>query len=266
MVLLIDGDYIPWVVSYNCREASYPYELEQEVDRIISSLVQKTNADQVTGYLGLRGFASFRVEVATIRPYKGKRGEKPPYFEMWGETVTSYLKSRYNFQEAEPCTWSAVAYETDDMVATHARILREAEQEHVIVSTDKDLKQIPGTHLNPTKMEFREISPEEAAVSLWTQALTGDATDNIQGITKCGPVAAQRILASTDGILTMQEDGTVNYPSSKEFPYRVLKAYMDHYGQDNGIRYYTENFRLVRLVDTVPLSIVTSYEPGAMIL
>lgn len=256
MILLIDGDFIPWVVSYNCREASYPYEIERSTDELMTSLMSRAGSTSVIGYLGLPGIKSFRYKVASLRPYKGKRGEKPEYFEMWAGVVTSHLKSRYGFvcsdlYSTDPDSGVSLAYETDDMVASHARLLREDNTPHIICSTDKDLKQIPGTHLNPTKMEFLEVDPTEAQASLWLQALMGDSVDNIPGLPKCGPVSAQKILGINKASVVSPSEIGIHEGSPIEYPYRALKAYIDCYGELNGVKNFNENYQLVKLVDTV---------------
>ena len=275
MILLIDGDFLPWVVSYNCREASYDYEIEQMVDSIISGLIEKSGATEVVGYLGLPGLQSFRAGIATQRPYKGKRGEKPDYFEQWAGVVCQYLRNKYNFQVAEAVSWEAFAYETDDMITSYAAALRSQNIPHVICSTDKDLKQIPGTHLNPTKMEFLEVSFEMAQRSLWKQALTGDSTDNIMGIPKCGPKGAEKILgieheseSESAGEITFysSEAHNVKQQSVVEYPYRSLQAYIDHYGELDGIKYFSENYQLVKLVETISVVLGQGYQLDATTL
>jgi DNA polymerase-1 len=63
----------------------------------------------------------------------------------------------------------------------------------VIVSRDKDLKTIAGLHL--TADGVIEISPWQADLAFYGQALTGDASDGYPGCPKVGPVAAGKLLA-----------------------------------------------------------------------
>lgn len=76
----------------------------------------------------------------------------------------------------------------------------EYEAGDVIVSRDKDLRTIAGLHLTPEGVI--EISPWQADLAFFGQALTGDATDGYPGCPKVGPVAAGKLLA---GCSTAQE-------------------------------------------------------------
>lgn len=80
--------------------------------------------------------------------------------------------------------------EADDVIGIHA-----TSGEHVnpvIVSADKDLKQIPGWHLQKGKPV--RITPEDGALWFHTQVLIGDPTDGYKGCPGIGPIAAAKIL------------------------------------------------------------------------
>lgn len=64
----------------------------------------------------------------------------------------------------------------------------------IIVSWDKDMKQISGTHYNPNTDEITEVTPEEGFRYFLTQVLTGDRVDGYAGLPGCGPVKAEQIL------------------------------------------------------------------------
>ena len=53
---------------------------------------------------------------------------------------------------------------------------------------------IPGWHYNFRKKEFYEIDESTGYYNLMKQILTGDATDNIQGIKGMGPKTAEKVL------------------------------------------------------------------------
>ncbi len=66
------------------------------------------------------------------------------------------------------------------------------------VTIDKDLRQVPGWHLNPDKEEEPVyISQEEGDAFFYEQWMSGDSTDNIYGLWKVGPKKAQKILEQT---------------------------------------------------------------------
>lgn len=65
----------------------------------------------------------------------------------------------------------------------------------VMVTTDKDLRTVPGLHLNPMKDKKPVlVTPEEADYLWMMQTLTGDSTDGYSGIPKVGPKRAEAIL------------------------------------------------------------------------
>ncbi len=106
--------------------------------------------------------------------------------------------------------------EADDLIAIKARELGAGN--YIIVSMDKDLKQIGGHfwsyyshkskdmqgNLIPNEFGFYDteykqkqvdfISKEDANTFFWSQMLTGDAGDNIKGVYRVGKVTAEKIL------------------------------------------------------------------------
>ena len=87
-------------------------------------------------------------------------------------------------------------YEADDLIAMYATDL--GPTDCVIVSLDKDLRQIPGEHYDFAKDQFETICTDSARRNFWTQALVGDSTDDIPGIKGVGPVTAGKILKAIE--------------------------------------------------------------------
>jgi len=83
------------------------------------------------------------------------------------------------------------------------------EEPCVIVSVDKDLLQIPGFHYNFVKKEKSCVTKEQGIKHFYTQLLTGDTSDNIQGCPGIGVAKAARFLAglSTEESLFQQVVG-----------------------------------------------------------
>jgi len=75
-----------------------------------------------------------------------------------------------------------------------------AEEGDVIVSRDKDLRTIPGVHLDGQGLV--DVSQWQADVNFYTQVLTGDTSDGYPGCKGVGPVAAAKLLA---GCTTVEE-------------------------------------------------------------
>ncbi len=83
--------------------------------------------------------------------------------------------------------------EADDLLGIHATA---NPLTTIIVSEDKDLQTIPALLYNPAKdTAVRHIGVLEAAYNHMHQTLTGDKTDNYDGLAGCGPVTATKILA-----------------------------------------------------------------------
>jgi 5'-3' exonuclease len=109
--------------------------------------------------------------------YKGERGEKPAHF--W--QLDDYLR------EQHPC----VAYpglEADDTMG----LLSGPGQ--IIVSSDKDMKTVPGPLYNPGKKTKGVISQSRADWQWMYQTLMGDSTDGFGGCLGCGPTNAEAVL------------------------------------------------------------------------
>lgn len=100
--------------------------------------------------------------------------------------------------------------EADDIMG----IVGSAMKDSVIVTTDKDLRQVPGRHLNPDKDDAPvEVSLEEADRWFYTQWMAGDATDNVPGLFRWGPAKAARLLDDTP---------------REDWDEAVMAAYRDH--------------------------------------
>lgn len=105
-------------------------------------------------------------------------------------------------------------WEADDLIADRAMELKDPN--FIIVSMDKDLKQLPGLFFDfyretivgdngeplldeygKPKKRYRGLSvmtPEESNRFYWLQVIMGDSGDNIKGIPKVGKVKANRML------------------------------------------------------------------------
>ena len=120
--------------------------------------------------------------------YKGQRGSRP----------LAYTALREWILEQSWRTYLRPRLEADDILgilATHPTIV---EGERIIYSGDKDLRQIPGLHLDVNSGDLIRVSPEAGEALFWTQMLTGDVVDNYPGCPGIGPVKAAKILAEAD--------------------------------------------------------------------
>jgi 5'-3' exonuclease len=132
---------------------------------------------------------SFREKVYT--GYKANRvGMRKPAHLM---ACKEWLLTNY-FGECR-----AGELEADDLMAIYSTEATEKGVSSLVASIDKDLKQIPGYHFDFVKNKLIFVSEEEAHRNLYTQMLTGDATDGIPGIKGVGPKTAEKLLK---GVMT----------------------------------------------------------------
>lgn len=125
--------------------------------------------------------------------YKSRRGADPEY----REAVKQWLREWFKVIERP-------TMEADDLLgimATKPRFEGYSLTQRVIVSDDKDLKQIPTTVIVPRSGEEVVVSHEEGEYLHMMQTLTGDPTDGYTGIPGVGPVAARKILGGIDPAL-----------------------------------------------------------------
>lgn len=121
-----------------------------------------------------KGSTLWRNDDARIQEYKGSRMDsaKPVYYDHLRE----YMKTAFRAKVL-------AGMEADDGVAALAR---ENPGQVIVVSGDKDLRTVPGLHLNPTSGKIQKgvefISELEACRFLYAQMLMGDKTDDIKGL------------------------------------------------------------------------------------
>jgi hypothetical protein len=129
--------------------------------------------------LFLTGKGNFRERIATIKGYKANRdrNERPVHYQA----IRDFLTSRYGAVTVE-------GYEADDALSMAAF----ADPTVVIVSGDKDLKNVPGRNYNARTRTWTTITKEAALVHFYRQLVTGDTVDNIGGCFKSGPAVAEK--------------------------------------------------------------------------
>lgn len=138
---------------------------------------------------------TFRNEIYPL--YKAQRPPPPeelvPQFALIREATEAFCL---------PCL-ELEGYEADDLIATYARLAREAGRDVTIVSSDKDLMQLvqPGVRmLDP--MKNRNIGPDEVFEKFGVtpdkvidvQALAGDSVDNVPGVPGIGVKTAAQLI------------------------------------------------------------------------
>ncbi len=149
-------------------------------DIMVKDIKEHYASENPTCVVYLSGVGNFRHSVATRASYKGNRsGSVPPV----------HLKAIRNHLIARGAIVS-VGEEADDLLGIAAT----AAPGSVICSVDKDLLQVHGRHYNFVTKEEVTISPKQAVLNFYAQVLSGDAVDNVPGLTGIGPVKAKKAL------------------------------------------------------------------------
>ena len=178
MKLLIDADYIVYkccasaeteidygndVIVVSSKFSDAMKNVERDLDKISLAFPFKTEL-----HLYFSDSVNFR---KSIEPsYKGHRNRKKP---CGYKRVINELYNRY-YCKILP------TLEADDAMGIFATL----EEGNVIVSPDKDMRQIPGQLYNMTEMV--SVTPEEGHNWHFIQTLAGDQTDGYSGVPGIG--------------------------------------------------------------------------------
>lgn len=184
MLALIDSDtpiFATALVSEDVSEAI----AKSRLDVCISNLIRDSGCTEYS--LFVSGGHNFRKDIDPT--YKANRTGVDP---QWREALRLHLINEWHAVEC-------VGFEADDMCGVEQK----EDGSTCIVAIDKDLLQVPGLHYSWPIIRkgvvvregiFQEISKEEGMRRFFTQALTGDTSDNIIGVGGIGEVKAKRHL------------------------------------------------------------------------
>jgi DNA polymerase-1 len=146
----------------------------------------KVKASRTIVCLSCPSAEGFRVRL--LPTYKAGRVPKP----LQLAAVKDHYRSRFECMERP-------LLEADDLLGLLATSAPERGWETVLVSGDKDLRQIPGNFYDPIRGILGRVD-EEAGLRLHAlQTLTGDPVDNYSGCPGIGPVKAAKLLTTPDG-------------------------------------------------------------------
>jgi len=185
MNLLIDADYIVYKCCAACEtEIDYGEDVifvtsnysdaYKAVTRDISNIT-KQFGDFATPILFFSDSNNFRKKISP--DYKGHRNRKKP---CGYKRVIRDLRINYEVIVMK-------TLEADDAMGIYAT----AHPGNMIVSPDKDMRQIPGKLYNLTDTTY--ITPEEGAKWHLIQTLAGDQTDGYSGVPGIGVKRAETL-------------------------------------------------------------------------
>jgi DNA polymerase-1 len=177
-VLLVDGDTYAYKAALVCDTMSEGVSL---VDKWLERLGK--DIDNLRMDVFITGDENFRKE--HYPPYKGNRveGSRPKLLDG--------LKDHLQRE------WFAIGkagLEADDLQGIYSA--PDEYGDKIIVSIDKDLRQIKGKlyNINKPDLGIQDIFAEAADIWFYTQWLTGDSTDGYPGVPGIGPKKAERII------------------------------------------------------------------------
>lgn len=179
--ILIDADTIAYRAVFSKEGdtiGGVVDKIEQIFNFIFDNVSEKFGQDFVyKAYL--TGSTNFRKEVA--EDYKANRSGPRPVLLGFAK---DHILENYNSELSEN-------EEADDAIAIAATKLY---PNAVIVSIDKDFRQVPCLLYNPNRDTWEEVEEFEGLKNFYTQLLVGDTVDNIKGVWKVGPAKAAKIL------------------------------------------------------------------------
>lgn len=192
------------------------------VDNLINHICTVVEATEPP-IIFFTGKTNFRNDIAKRNKYKDRPSNKPFHYK----NITAYLKGKYEWREQE-------GLEADDLMSIEQNKRGDGT---IICTRDKDLHMVPGWvfgwELGAQPQFGPDFCNDYGHITLstdrkkirgrgdkffYSQCLTGDVTDSIPGLPKCGPVKAFEIVQAT----TTPTEG---YKA-------VLEAYRGLYGDD----------------------------------
>ena len=196
MNVYIDGD----LLVHRCAWGNDIVGFKEKALNLIDSIMHETMAEN--GKIAISGKGNFRREIFPDYKANRKKEEDPEVKELFSKA--------YEFLREELEAIPAIGQEADDLLA-----IWQTEDPGIIVSIDKDMLQVPGTHFNNKDWKYIEVTEEEANYNLHKQILMGDTSDNIKGLPRVGPKKAESLLSGR----------------GKDIKKATIKAWKDIYGK-----------------------------------
>jgi DNA polymerase-1 len=189
MHLIIDGDIVAFRAAssaYEKRPDGTKFDLPEGIARArteetMNQLMSQLHATSHSVWIS--GDNNFRFKLYPEYKANRKDQERP----RWLEDCKEHLITGWGAEVTD-------GFEADDAMAMEAT----AKPGSILVSIDKDLRQIPGIHFNWVKQERVDIDELQALYNFYWHVLVGDSADNIKGCAGIGPVKATKALAQSD--------------------------------------------------------------------
>lgn len=183
------------------------------VKNTIEAILDNTKATKYVIYL--TGEDNYRNDLVDYYKANRKDARKPKWYQEirdylvdhWGAEVVNGIEAddAMGIAQIKGLQWIDDGLAISSYVEGHPDVAWacDLEGDTTICTLDKDLNMIPGWHYNWVKQQQYWVTEDEATNFYYTQLCTGDSTDNIAGIPKCGPVKARKILEGKTGELEL---------------------------------------------------------------
>lgn len=246
--LHIDADFLAYHTSYvrPDEEATKTLEdMKNNCEVIVERFRRKAGAQHVHLHLtpGTSNKGN-RYKIAIQKEYQGNRKDKPKPAML------------HVMRQWMPTKWQGTLYqhcEADDGMSSAQYYAKSLGSSHlsVILSKDKDLKMVPGWHMDWDSFELKETNGDFGEIWLdtsktqtkcvglgqkffWAQMLMGDSADNIQGLPfVCGPhVTKPKKVGPTTAHFMLSDIG------SNKDAFAYVRMHYNQTGNELGFRHW----------------------------
>jgi 5'-3' exonuclease len=182
----------------NCVVEMAYNRMEQMLTKLLYEVEQSTTEITKIEYYLTYCLANKRNQIEPTYKAHRKRNK-------WANMLRNYIIQEPNFDVIYDFEWEA-----DDLIFDRANKIKQKGEQYVVISKDKDLKQIGGLYFDYYKQKtgeldeyFKEIKEFrgltyideiEAKKLVYLQILKGDSVDNIKGLKNIGDVKSKKIL------------------------------------------------------------------------
>lgn len=171
----IDGDLLAYPAAAFLEKEHNFQKVTDYLDLAVERIIELFLLDDGVIYLSTK--ANFRKDVYPL--YKANR--EATQVPKWLAPCKEYLYKQWGAKATIP-------FEADDLLG----IALTNDPSGLLISYDKDLKQIPGKHGDPRTGLIVTVDEHTARKNFLRQLLSGDSTDNCPGVFKVGPAKAEK--------------------------------------------------------------------------
>lgn len=212
LVLHVDGDYLAYFASGN--DETDAGQARNNALNIIEEFRARAGCESVIVHNTADGSnKGERFLIAEVKPYQGHRSSnsKPKNYAYLRDFLLNYTGTAFT-----STVWAD--READDAIAAAAYQAISGTPGYAVIATrDKDMRMLPGHHIDWVSREITVVAPGDYDVVgaggkqfglkfFWQQMLEGDTADNIPGLeyyktergtlARLGPKTAEKLLAN----------------------------------------------------------------------